>query len=203
MTRVHRPATYLIVLAAVTGAALIGRLGVALEGVDGEAAAAARYTARYSFYWFVAAWSASALARLWPGGWRAQLLFRRRAIGLGFAAAHGVHFLAVLAVLLGPGYKADLPVLIGGGVGYVFVAAMALTSNNAAVRALGIGRWKLLHATGGYVLAFIFAFTYYGGLSAKPLAAAPALALIGIAAMLRAAAWAKGRFAARAKPGPA
>ncbi len=133
----------------------------------------------------------------------AQLLFRRRAIGLGFAAAHGVHFLALLAVLLGPGYNAEIATLVGGGVGYVFVAALALTSNDPAVRALGPARWKLLHATGGYILAFIFTFTYYGSLGTKPLAAAPALALIGVAALLRAAAWAKGRFAARAKPGPA
>lgn len=202
MTR-HRPATLVIVLAAAVSASLVAALGVALEGADGAAAAAARFTARYSFLWFVTAWSASALARLWPGDWRTQLLFRRRAIGLGFAAAHGVHFLAVLAVLLGPGYEANIATLIGGGVGYVFVAAMALSSNAAAVRALGLGRWKLLHATGGYVLAFIFAFTYYGSLGIKPLAAAPALALIGAAALLRAAAWAKGRFAARAKPGPA
>lgn len=199
----HQPPTFVVVLIAAVGAVLVAVLGAALERGDGIATAAARYTARYSFYWFVAAWSASALARLWPGGWRAQILFRRRAIGLGFAVAHGVHFLAVLAVLLGAGYKANLIALVGGGAAYVFVALMALTSNDFSVRALGRRGWALLHGVGGYVLASIFAFTYYRGLSAKPAAAGIALAVIAAAALLRAAAWAKGRLAARASPGPA
>lgn len=160
--------------------------GWTLEG----AAAAARLTARFSFLWFIAAWSSSALARLWPGGWRTQLLARRRAVGLGFAAAHSVHFAALLIVVLVFHEARSAAALAGGGFGYLMMAAMALTSNDAAVRAMGATAWKALHAAGGYVLAGIFAFSYYGRLEDKPWLAVPALTLLAAAAALRVLAWA-------------
>jgi sulfoxide reductase heme-binding subunit YedZ len=149
------------------------------------AAAAARLTARNSFLWFLAAWSASALARLWPGGWRTALLRRRRSVGLGFAASHTVHLGALLVSILVFGHGTKLVTIIGGGIGYLFVLAMAVTSNDASVRRLGPRRWRLLHATGGYVIAGIFAFSYLGRVPTNPALAVPMLALIGLAATLR------------------
>jgi DMSO/TMAO reductase YedYZ heme-binding membrane subunit len=200
MARAHRPSTASIVIAAILGGFAVAALGYSLEGgwTGDGATATARLTARFAFVWFVVAWSASALARLWPGGWRAQLLYRRRAVGLGFAAAHGVHLLALLTALLMFNVPTALPKIVGGGLGYAFVAAMALTSSDAAVRALGLRNWKRLHAVGGYVLAAIFAYSYFNGLATKPLVAAPALAFISIAAVLRLLAWAKSRTASRA-----
>ncbi len=179
------------------GALGVGLFGYAMEGgwsADG-AAAGARLTARFAFPWFVAAWSASALARVWPGGWRTIALRRRRAIGLGFAAAHFVHFAALLIATLVFAQPSALDKVIGGGVGYVFVAAMALTSNDQSVRLLGARNWKLLHATGGYIIALIFAVAYLGRLETAPWLAAGALTLLGAAASLRLTAWAKRRFA--------
>lgn len=161
------------------------------------AAAAARLTARNSFLWFLAAWSASALARLWPGGWRTALLRRRRSVGLGFAASHFVHLGALLIALLVFGHGTKLATIIGGGIGYLFVLAMTLTSNDASVRSLGPRRWRLLHATGGYVIAGIFTFSYLGRLPTNPALAVPTLTLIALSATLRVLAWAKKRAGMR------
>jgi sulfoxide reductase heme-binding subunit YedZ len=181
-----------LALAIVTGAYL-AHGGWTYEG----AAAAARLTARDSFLWFLIAWSASAMARLWPGGWRAALLRRRRSVGLGFAASHTVHLGALLIAILVFDHGTTLVTLVGGGIGYLFVFAMAVTSNDAAVRRLGPPRWRLLHATGGYVIAGIFAFSYLGRVPANPVLAVPMLTLIGLAATLRILAWMRKRAGMR------
>jgi len=161
-------------------------IGVALGG-PGETGAlfAARYTARASFFWFLAAWSASSLAQLWPGGWRTTLLARRRAVGIGFAVAHGIHFAALVTATVIFARGAALVQILFGGIGYAFVLAMAVTSNDASVRALGPRHWKLLHATGGWVLFVIFAVSYARSLAAKPFAAVLALTLLFAALALR------------------
>lgn len=157
------------------------------------AGAAARYTARHSFLWFIAAWSASAIATLWPGGWRTVMLRRRRAMGLGFAAAHFVHLGALLIVVLVFGAERSATTIYGGGAGYVFVALMALTSNDWSVRTLGPRNWKLLHTVGGIVIAGIFTTSYLGRLEEKAWLAIPALMLLGGAVLLKLAAWLKKR----------
>lgn len=180
---------------AIATAAYLTHGGWTYEG----AAAAARLTARNSFLWFLTAWSASALARLWPGGWRTALLRRRRSVGLGFAASHTVHLAALLIALFVFDHGTKLVTVVGGGIGYLFVFAMAVTSNDASVRRLGPRRWRLLHATGGYVIAAIFAFSYLGRIKVDPWLGVPMVALITLAAMLRILAWAgkgKARVAA-------
>ncbi|HYD86420.1 MAG TPA: hypothetical protein VEA80_02995 [Vitreimonas sp.] len=187
--------TVAIVATAAIVAALIAAYGYAeFGGWTAEGAgAAARYTARFSFPLFVAAWSASALATLWPGGWRSVMLRRRRAIGLSFAAAHFVHLAALLVVVLIFGAEPKATTIYGGGAGYVFVALMALTSNDWSVRTLGPRNWKTLHTVGGLAIALIFTVSYLGRLDAKPWLAIPALTLLGGAVLLKAAAWLKKR----------
>lgn len=161
------------------------------------AGAAARYTARFSFPIFILAWSASAIAKLWPGGWRTVMLRRRRAIGLSFAAAHFVHLGALLVAVL----VFETPrsaTTIYGGFGYVMVALMALTSNDWSVRTLGPRNWKALHTFGGVVIAAIFFVSYLGRLEDKAWLAIPALSLLGGAVLLKLAAWMKSALRARA-----
>ncbi len=196
----QKPTGPIIYLAAMA-ALLIGLAGVVLGdgGRDGVAAATA-FTARWSVLWFAAAWSASALAKLWPGGWRTWLLYNRRGVGLGFAFAHFVHAVFFATAILVYGHAASMVTIIGGGAGYVFVALMALTSNDWSVRTLG-ANWKRLHSVGGIVIAGIFAFTYYGRIThQQPLVGSYGLALVGGAAALRIAALV--RSAAR-QPKPA
>lgn len=49
---------------------------------------------------------------------------------------------------------------IFGGLGYVFVALMALTSSNSAQAWLGMKSWKRLHLIGSYWLWAQFVLTY-------------------------------------------
>lgn len=187
--------TLALVLLTAAVAAVIVAFGYAEFGGWNEegAGAAARYTARFSFPLFIIAWSASALATLWPGGWRAVMLRRRRAIGLSFAAAHFVHLGALLVVVLVFGAERSATTIYGGGAGYVFIALMALTSNDWSVRTLGLRNWKALHTFGALVIAVIFTVSYAGRLDAKPWLAIPALSLLGGVVLLKAAAWLKKR----------
>ena len=58
----------------------------------------------------------------------------------------------------------------GGGAGYVLLAAMAATSNDASQRALG-ANWRRLHVAGIYVLWIIFAATILPAVTVSPVSA--------------------------------
>jgi methionine sulfoxide reductase heme-binding subunit len=189
-----KPTGRIIAIAAL-GAAAAGASALWIHGEGGRDAflAASRFTARWSSLWFLAAWTASSLAKLWPGGWRTWALFNRRGIGLGFAAAHFIHAGFFLTAILALGAPSTLATILGGGLGYVFVALMALTSNDWSMRRLGPKNWRLLHTIGGGYIAFVIAFTYYGMLERRPEIAAIGLAFVGAAIALRVAAWLKAR----------
>jgi DMSO/TMAO reductase YedYZ heme-binding membrane subunit len=182
--------TTLWVIGVAAIAAAIGASAYAVHGwtLDG-ALAAARWTARWSFPWFLLAWSASSLALLWPGGWRRTLLRRRRAVGLSFAAAHIVHAGFFLTAIFQFDLTRPLPLFLGGGTAYTFIILMALTSNDAAVRALGARHWKRLHTVGGWVVMAVFVKSYFGRLVEAPVVGALGSALIVAAFALRYAAW--------------
>lgn len=153
--------------AVLLGAGLAGGvvvLAATLAGTDGGehgAALAARHTARFSALWFLVAFAAGPLARIARASWARLLVRERRGIGLGFCAAHTVHLAAIL-LWLGRGGAAGAATLAAGGLGYLFVFAMAATSNDAAVHRLGARRWLALHTAGQYYLWFLFAQTYLG-----------------------------------------
>lgn len=120
---------------------------------------AARWTARVGFPIFLLTYLASSLFRLSPAPWSRALVRDRRWWGLGFAASHTVHLVAlVVAVSLDPEPR-TLASLVPGSLAYMFILAMALTSNNAAMRALG-RNWKRLHTTGIHVIWLIFTLAY-------------------------------------------
>ena len=188
--------TPIIVAGAATAALLIGLTATMLAGgfTHDGVLQGVRLTARWSFAWFIAAWSASSLASLWPGGWRSTLLRRRRAVGLGFAFSHFVHAGFFLTAIFAFGHEAPAVILIGGGIGYLFVVAMAATSNNAAMKALGPKAWKTLHSFGGVYLLLIFLNSYLGRLiNGKPIVGAYGVVLVALAITLRVAAFAKTR----------
>ncbi|SMC91321.1 hypothetical protein [Novosphingobium sp. B1] len=120
---------------------------------------AARWTARASFPIFLLTYLASSLVRLQPAPWSRAIARDRRWWGLGFAASHTVHLVAlIMALSLDPEPRTPAS-LIPGGTAYVFILAMALTSSSAAMRALG-RNWKRLHSAGIHVIWLIFALAY-------------------------------------------
>jgi DMSO/TMAO reductase YedYZ heme-binding membrane subunit len=139
-----------------------------------------RVTARTSLALFLPAFAASSLRRLWRSDLSAWLLRNRRQVGVSFAVSHALHLAAILALAarFPERFDANAVTLVGGSIGYVFVAAMAATSSDAAVRRLGARRWRLLHRTGLWVLFAIFASNYLAAPFVDPRYAPAALAVL-------------------------
>lgn len=142
-------------------------LGFAAGGsLTEQANLAARWTARVALPFFLVAFTASAVALRWPSPSTRALLRRRRQWGLGFALAHLVHLAALwfnivvaapepLRQTLAESVANNVP----GGVIFLFIIAMAATSNDRAVRALGKW-WGRLHTLGGYAIWAAFTLAY-------------------------------------------
>ena len=143
-----------------------------------------RVTARVTFAFFMLAYVARPLVRLFATGrW---LVRHRRYLGLMAALSHTVHFGYVLLYFYSVDEVVDLGTKILGGLGFVLFWLMALTSNDAAVRKLGPW-WKRLHLFGMHYNWLIFLVTYLASWWALPLVLA--------GGGLRLAAWFKARQA--------
>lgn len=142
-------------LGLVVGAsALFAGLASGPDSVEGWHLAA-RWTARAGMPLLLLTYSASSLARLSPAPLTKALLRDRRWWGLGFATSHSLHLVALVTYTLVAGITQPLPTIVVGGLAYALLYAMALTSNDAAMRALG-RNWKRLHTVGIHLLWFIF-----------------------------------------------
>ncbi len=120
---------------------------------------AARWTAKLGFAMLLITYSASSLARLWRGPATQALLRQRRWWGLGFAACHTAHLVALVTFLRLSGEARPVPILLFAGGAYATMYAMALTSSDRAMRALGRS-WKRLHTLGIHWLWLIFLASY-------------------------------------------
>jgi sulfoxide reductase heme-binding subunit YedZ len=123
-----------------------------------------RVTARSSFVLFLLAFTASAVVRRWPGEFTRWQLANRRQIGLGFAVSHTIHAAAIAGFAwidpLGFHAATSPGNFVTGGLAYVFIVLMVVTSFDGAVRWLGARRWRLLHLAGLYFLWISFLITF-------------------------------------------
>jgi DMSO/TMAO reductase YedYZ heme-binding membrane subunit len=104
----------------------------------------------------------------------------RRYLGLAAAVSHGYHGIFILALYRIPGAGAEetpIATLLGGSFGFLMLAAMAATSNDASQRRLG-RHWRRLHWAGVWTLWIIFTFTYVPAALSNPIAAVASAALI-------------------------
>lgn len=152
-------------LATLTVGLLLLAAAVLLPGPDPQGfRQLIRVTARSSFVLFLLAFTASAAARRWPGGFTRWQLANRRQIGLGFAVSHTIHATAIagFAWLDPVGFRAATSPgnFVTGGLAYLFIVLMAATSFDSAVRCLGPKRWRLLHLCGLYFLWISFVITF-------------------------------------------
>jgi len=148
---------------------------------------AIRATARTSLVLFLLAYTASALTQLYPGAFARRLLRERRALGLSFAASHALHLYAIIVFWnADPALFATQSNLVSqsfGSIAYLFIALMALTSNDPAVRWLGPRNWRRLHAVGGLYIWGTFVVSFAKRAPDKPLywaAVALLFAVIGL-----------------------
>lgn len=122
-----------------------------------------RATARIAVVFFCTAFATSSVAALWPGPRTRWLLLNRRYLGVSFAAVHFLHLLAIIALGRASAEfrtEVDAVTVIGGGLAYVFIAAMTLTSFDRTALWLGRRAWTILHKTGAYYVWLLFLQSY-------------------------------------------
>ena len=146
-----------------------------------------RFTARTSLLFFCLAFSAAALARLWPNTGTRWLRRNRRYLGVTFAASHAIHLFAIacFAVMNPPSYAAGTSIAsyVFGGIGYAFIIAMAATSFDRAAALLGARAWRMLHISGGYYLLFQFMVSFGKRIPDMPLYALFLIPLFAVLAL--------------------
>ena len=176
---------------AATGALLLLAAGVTVVGESGLTEglrAVIRLTARTSLALFLLTFTASSLARLFPGALTQWLAENRRYVGLSFALSHAVHLAAIVALA-----RTDIETFhrltnivtyFGGGLAYVFIILMVATSFDKTAALMGGRAWRTLHSFGMWYLCLSFALNFGKRI---PLGSAYALpvALIALAILLR------------------
>ena len=146
-----------------------------------------RFTARSSLLLFCLAFSAAALARLWPNAWTRWQRRNRRYLGLSFAASHAIHAVAIVAFAkmdpAGFAVTTSAASYIFGGIGYTFIIAMSATSFDRTAALIGPCAWRALHLVGGYYLWFQFMVSFGKRVPAMPLYAVFLLPLLAVMAL--------------------
>ncbi|HWZ37115.1 MAG TPA: hypothetical protein VNY08_02295 [Bradyrhizobium sp.] len=152
-----------ILLTLILAALCVGIAGLRQFEVEGVRMVI-RFTARTSLLFFCLAFSAAALARLWPNAFTRWQRRNRRYLGVTFAASHALHAAAIVAFAnmdpLGFAAATSLASYIFGGIGYAFIIAMTATSFDATAAALGPRAWRALHLVGGYYLLLQFTVSF-------------------------------------------
>jgi DMSO/TMAO reductase YedYZ heme-binding membrane subunit len=148
---------------------------------------AIRFTARTSLLFFCLAFSAAALARLWPNAFTRWQRRNRRQLGVTFAASHALHAAAIFAFAkMDPaGFAAatSLASYIFGGIGYAFILAMTATSFDATAPAPGPRAWRALHLVGGYYLLLQFTISFSKRIPDMPLYSLFLIPLVAVFAL--------------------
>jgi sulfoxide reductase heme-binding subunit YedZ len=169
-------------------------------GGQPAAHALVRWTARTSLVMFVLAYVARPLTQLRPTRTVRTILAYRKWIGLGFATSHGFHLAGIIAVAWpdpGAFIRSQNPSIIVAAITFLLLGAMAITSNERIKKAMPPKVWKRLHRSGMHFAWVAFTATYAGAIGASPIYAVPAAVLIAIA-LIRVAAWFRGRRYQRA-----
>lgn len=126
-----------------------------------------RTTARISLVLFSMAFVASSARTLWSSSpftkWLAQ---NRRYIGVSFAISHIFHGMGIigLAIFDTENFMANTPwtTFVFGGLVYVFILFMLITSFDKTTRMLPPRVWKLGHQMGNYGIWLVFLVSYVG-----------------------------------------
>jgi DMSO/TMAO reductase YedYZ heme-binding membrane subunit len=163
---------------------------------------ALRSTARVSLVYFLLAFVASPMDRVWPGRASRLLLRYRRALGVVFGLSMSIHVLCILRLfrLYAP-IRPPMVTLADffiGIPGLILVGLMTITSLDALHRRLGPRRWGRLHRTGLWVVWAIFFLCLVDSVGRKAsrhpaLEYYPFIAALGLALLLRLAAGAARR----------
>lgn len=154
-----------IVIIAVAVSALLTVLSLATYGIEKDGIVHwLDATGRSGAVTFTAAFIASPLHKLFPSAISRDLLKNRRFLGIAFGFQHlFFHLPAVIWFLI----IAQAPIAIGG-IGFVLVTCMLITSFPVPAKWIGPRNWQILHKTGMFYLCFIFLFSFWPKSSGNP-----------------------------------
>lgn len=145
-----------------------------------------RATALASLVLFLSAFLAAPLHQLHATRAFSWMRANRRYLGVSFAVSHFVHLAAILILVrISDTFsgKLEISTVLGGGLAYLFLAAMVATSFDRTAARLGPRAWKALHTTGMYFLWFVFFITYLPRAAHSPFYVAIVVALLGAIAL--------------------
>ncbi len=123
-----------------------------------------RLSAKVSVVLFSMAFAASAVQGLLRNSLTFWWRMNRKYLGISFAIVHLLHlaFLVLLQQCFHPVFTlAKTTSLFAGGMAYLFVVLMLLTSFERFSKYLSKKSWKLLHTVGGWWIWAIFASSYF------------------------------------------
>ena len=123
-----------------------------------------RYSAHLSFLYLITAYSVSIFKDTFNHDAINNLVINRRYFGLSFSISHSVHLVALIYFFYTSNENPGIVSIIGGGLGYLLMYAMTLTSTDAMVKRIGIKNWKMLHTIGINYLVIIFFYTFFGSM---------------------------------------
>ena len=162
---------------------LLGAIAI-VHGVDESSLRLAiRSTARISALLFICTFIATAVRKFYPGTISNWLLKNRRYLGVSFALSHFAHALTIigLAIVSSNSVRTDH----GGGLGYIFIGLMTLTSFDRPAKLLGHRFWKILHGTGSYYLWIAFSVAFSKRIAGNPGFYAPITVILVMALLLK------------------
>jgi DMSO/TMAO reductase YedYZ heme-binding membrane subunit len=141
-----------------------------------------RATARTSLLFFLMAYTAQSVFVLWPGDWSMWLRRHRRQWGLLLVVSHTIHAVGIVSLaMMAPALFQTLAPLgnrITGGIAYVLLWAMGVTSFGRTAAWLGRPWWRRLHTVGIHYLWLSFLVANGKRIAHAPVYAWPTLLLL-------------------------
>ena len=137
---------------------------IALGFTEDATRLAIRWSARISVACFGLAFGASAIHYFSKNSLSFWLLMNRKYLGISFALIHLSHlvFLLILQYAFHPVFTlAKRTSLMGGGLAYLFLVLMFVTSFDTYKSKLSLQNWKRLHTVGGYWIWLIYTRSYW------------------------------------------
>ena len=155
-------------VALVLGAVMMLMLSPDFEG-QSSVSRALRLSAQLAFVNYVIIFVARPSRQLLPNGFTGSLLRKRPYFGVSLAAIMSVHLALIAWLFIFVIHeRPPLLTLIAGGVAYLFILLMLLTTYAAPARALGARNWRRLHKTGLYYIGAIYLNALVGDVIGKP-----------------------------------
>jgi DMSO/TMAO reductase YedYZ heme-binding membrane subunit len=129
-----------------------------------------RYSAKVSATLFCIAFVIGPIHYFLNTTFTKQLLSMRPNVGLAFATVHFYHLLSLIFLqqVFHPVFTlAKYSSLFAGGMAYLFVLLLAITTFPNFKKRLSNKQWKLLHTIGAYWIWVIFFNSYFGQVQIK------------------------------------